>query len=362
MTRVVFVGDFLLEQNLVVNHSSLDKVLRGADLVIGNFEGVLKGKCAAARKAGPTIYQCEDAVNIFQSMGITGFTLCNNHAYDYGEQAYNQTIRALIEAGVKFFETGTSLTKPNSNGHEIKIFLACESHPVDLGNGLRNPFPERMQLFSNALLEDISEAHANGFRVIVSVHAGLEMVEIPLSNIRRRYIDIINAGADAVIGHHPHVPQGFEFIDGRPIFYSLGNFLFVREGMASPNMNGMAVQLDLDDDGMEVTTYKISADTNPKVMSVTRSEFLRLNGMLADRLSYESMLEEAHLLHGRLIQASRPIFSKKSFKDWLRLAFNLVFRPAWWVERRSLIRNLINENESYIGLREEMKARGKLRL
>ena len=362
MTRIVFLGDFLLERKVEVEFSDLDNLLCDADLVIGNFEGVLRGGCTPVKKAGPTVHQCDEAVNAFKNMGITAFTLCNNHAYDYGYQAHNDTIQALSEAGIDFIESGTILTNYESGGRETKIFVACESHPVDFGSGLRDPLPKYMQLFSEELVEGIVAAKQDGFRVIVSVHAGLEMVRMPLSNMRRRYRDLVTAGADAVIGHHPHVPQGFEFINGRPIFYSLGNFLFCRKGKTMPNMNGMAVQLDLGEAGLEVTTFEISAGVSPNVMSVRQSDFSTLNDMLADRQSYELMLEEAYALHGRILQASLPILRKRGFKEWIRLAINLVLRPKWWLERRALIRNLINENESYIGLNEEIIATGKLKL
>ena len=176
-----------------------------------------------------------------------------------------------------------------------------------------------MRLFSTEFLERIVEAKQNGFRVIASVHAGLELVHMPLSNIRRRYIELVAAGADAVIGHHPHVPQGFEFINGRPIFYSLGNFLFFRNGMGAPNINGMAVQIDLEDTGLEVTTFEVSAGVSPNIMSVRKSDFSALNAMLSDRPSYELMLEEAHRLHGRILQASLPVLRGKSLKEWVRL-------------------------------------------
>ena len=362
MTRIVFLGDFLLEQNVDVEFSDLEKLLCDADLVIGNFEGVLRGGRPPAKKAGPTVQQCDEAVDAFKNMGITAFTLCNNHAYDFGYQARNDTIQILSEAGIDFIESGTILTSFESDGRETKIFVACESHPVDLGNGLRDPLPEYMRLFSDEFLEGIVAAKQDGFRVIAIVHAGLELVRVPLSNIRCRYLELVAAGADAVIGHHPHVPQGFEFINGRPIFYSLGNFLFCRNGMAAPSMNGMAVQLDLDDVGLEVTTFEISAGASPNIMSVRKSDFSVLNAMLSDRPSYELMIEEACTLHGRILQASLPVLRERPLKEWVRLGINLVLRPKWWLERRALIRNLTNENESYIGLSEEVTVRGKLKL
>ena len=123
MTRVVFVGDFLLERKLGVEFDGLDKLLCDADLVIGNFEGVLRGGHSPAKKAGPTVYQCDEAIDAFKDMGITAFTLCNNHAYDFGYEAHDDTIQALTEAGIDFIESGTTLSNCESGGRERLRFL-----------------------------------------------------------------------------------------------------------------------------------------------------------------------------------------------------------------------------------------------
>ena len=65
--------------------------------------------------------------------------------------------------------------------------------------------------------------------LIVIIHAGVEGIDLPLPEWRYRYKEICDLGADAVVAHHPHVPQGWENYKGKPIFYSLGNFFFDRE-------------------------------------------------------------------------------------------------------------------------------------
>ena len=72
----------------------------------------------------------------------------------------------------------------------------------------------------------VRELKAAGHFVLAVAHAGLEYVPFPPPYLRQAFRSIIEAGADCVVGHHPHVPQGVESHEGRPIFYSLGNFLF----------------------------------------------------------------------------------------------------------------------------------------
>jgi poly-gamma-glutamate capsule biosynthesis protein CapA/YwtB (metallophosphatase superfamily) len=62
--------------------------------------------------------------------------------------------------------------------------------------------------------------------VVAYVHAGLEYIPVPPLEVVATFRALARSGADAVIGHHPHVPQGLEYVDGRPVLYSLGNFVF----------------------------------------------------------------------------------------------------------------------------------------
>ena len=91
------------------------------------------------------------------------------------------------------------------------------------------------------LLAQIAECHASGDKVVVLIHWGIERDEMPQEYQRalaRRYID---AGADLVIGSHPHVLQGIEYYKGKPILYSLGNFVF---GSVIPQTMMVRVELD----------------------------------------------------------------------------------------------------------------------
>ena len=84
------------------------------------------------------------------------------------------------------------------------------------------------------LLAQIAECHASGDKVVVLIHWGIERDEMPQEYQRalaRRYID---AGADLVIGSHPHVLQGIEYYKGKPIFYSLGNFVSLEARFRRP--------------------------------------------------------------------------------------------------------------------------------
>ena len=78
-------------------------------------------------------------------------------------------------------------------------------------------------------------------------HAGIEYTDFPLPEWRDRYKEFIDCGADAVIGGHPHVPQGWEMYNNKPIFYSLGNFYFDWDSNVSFWNNGLSVVLTINE-------------------------------------------------------------------------------------------------------------------
>ena len=80
--------------------------------------------------------------------------------------------------------------------------------------------------------------------LVAIVHAGVEMVDVPLPEWRDRYREVIDLGCDAIITHHPHIVQGYEIYKGKPIAYSLGNFCFQKiEQMKNPEWNEGAIAI-----------------------------------------------------------------------------------------------------------------------
>ena len=360
MKSIFFVGDILVERIPDLNWDAIQKVFHETNAVICNFEGVLKGGHKPVIKAGPVIFQHPESIDMLHKIGVTAATTCNNHMYDFGLEALRNTEESLEASNIKVF--GSELPKNqvfavDSLSRNVTIIPACESHPVTIAGSSIIPLPDYMSLFSSELLKRISKAKENGDWVVVTAHAGLELVDIPLSNIRKRYKDLVKAGADMVVGHHPHVPQGFEEYMGKPIFYSLGNFVFQRESMTIPNINGIALRVEFDDEKFSYETYSVEKDKNSSEVSLRYDNLDRFKNLLEDDSHYQLMLEKAKSIHGEIFESSAPLFGSKSLKGWLKLIINLLIRPLWLIKRRKLIAELIKRNESYIGLKQDLDER-----
>lgn len=164
--------------------------------------------------------------------GIHVASTANNHAWDYGRKALFETLTLLESAGVKPVGTGrdwATAYKPvviEANGRSVAIFAL--THIWNYG-----PFEEHHGRFYVAwaklgpLHAALKRAHAEHDLVLLSYHGGAEYIHAPPGPTQRFLARVMQTGfVDGVIGHHPHVPQGVGWHGERPIFYSLGNFVF----------------------------------------------------------------------------------------------------------------------------------------
>ncbi len=183
------------------------------DLTVANLEGVLSDrKLKKVKKEynfiGPTAY-----TEILLAGRIEAVTLANNHSHDYGDEGYSDTVAALEEAGVFWFDAASGKIWTHESG--LKIGFLGVSH------SLTGDRYKRYKAQAEALRE------AGCAAVITVMHAGTEYSYAPPD----RYQDQIvrraaKCGSDLVIGHHPHVVQGYAVVDGMPVVYSLGNCSF----------------------------------------------------------------------------------------------------------------------------------------
>ena len=202
-------------------------------------------------------------VSVLTDMGVDIATLANNHALDYGRSGLTDSITTLESAGIKSSGAGNSLAEASAlktfevEGKTFGFLSASRVIPsgawniTDCQTGLFCTYDEKL------LVNAITEARSQVDYLFVYVHWGIERVEYPENYERDLATKYIQAGADAVIGTHPHVLQGIEFINGKPVFYSLGNFI------SSSTINKtMAIKITVKPDGSTVYSLIPAAATN----------------------------------------------------------------------------------------------------
>lgn len=172
-------------------------------------------------------------VSYLQEMGADLVTLSNNHIYDYGEDAFYDTLDNLSQAGIAYVGAGRNkaeATKPliyDLNGLKVAYVNATRAELTLYTPDAGDNTPGVLSCYDPSLFKEvIAQAKQQADLVVCCVHWGIEYsyeLEQVQKDTAREYID---AGADVIVGTHSHCLQGIEYYNGVPIFYNLGNFWF----------------------------------------------------------------------------------------------------------------------------------------
>ncbi|MDE2508621.1 MAG: CapA family protein [Planctomycetota bacterium] len=230
-------------------------LLRRADIVFGNLEGPLARRATKADRTFSYRVRPESAASLSRA-GINAVTLANNHLLDCGREGVLETLDALATANIAPVGAG----RDRASAHQPAILQAG-----DLRVGLLAYYWNRRCAASDELpgsaLDSVAELAADigGLRervdrIAVAFHWGVPYEREPADDVRVKARLAVDLGADAVIGHHPHVVQAFEIHRGRPIFYSVGNFAF---GSGNSRGEGLLAGFRFESDLTFVYVYPI---------------------------------------------------------------------------------------------------------
>lgn len=228
--RIFFAGDFCSTSstNPITVSDELKGKISSCDLKVCNFEVPLKPDNVAVMP-GWYFYQNDDVPSFLKSLGFNIYPLANNHVFDYGDEGYRKTVRAFNGEtfGSGTYDEAYRVKIVELNGKRVGFLALCFAARFGVFNDLSNHEGLGCAYVNDLCVNHvILEAKKQVDYLIVLPHDGIEYIDIPMPETIARYRDFIDYGADAVIGTHPHCPQGWETYKGRPIFYSLGNFLF----------------------------------------------------------------------------------------------------------------------------------------
>jgi hypothetical protein len=279
-------------------YGDLLPVLRRADFTLVNLEcPIVERPAQVIVKDGDTMYAPPQTIAGLTAIPFSVACLANNHILDAGAAGLRETMDLLqrhgiatVGAGECAAEAERPLIMPIGDVSLALLNVAEgeEARAAGSGAGAASLDLERVtgQIRCLRTQADV---------VMVIVHAGREYLPVPAPHIQRAYRALIDAGADLVVGHHPHVPQGIELHCGKPIAYSLGNFAFDMD--TPPVLHRRGYDFNADFRGRELVQfdihpYEIREDGLRLLNSVPRSEFLIQLGMLSEIAADTDRLEQ----------------------------------------------------------------------
>jgi poly-gamma-glutamate synthesis protein (capsule biosynthesis protein) len=244
--RILFTGDIMLDRAVAKRAqrdgfdslfaplvAPLGHLFVGNDMVIGNLEGSMTDNQSISQQDHSILrftFDSSYAVDL-SGIGFTGFSLSNNHSLDFGQDGFDQTQKNLADAGLISF--GSPL---NDRSLSSKITL----------KGKSVCFVGYLQLFRpdpTPVIDEIKRLRPQCDLLVTTAHWGVEYSLIEDAEQKELAHRFIDAGADMIIGSHPHVVEPLEVYHGKAIFYSLGNFMFDQD-FSYNTEHGLAIEIE----------------------------------------------------------------------------------------------------------------------
>lgn len=306
---LLFAGDILFDPN----YSVMAKVLQnGGDIgngiapdLIGEMQSadimMLNNEFAYSDRGAPTpekqftFRARPDSVAYLTDMGVDIVSLANNHAYDYGEQALLDSLQILQAEGIPYVGAGVNEQEASApvyfiiNDMKIAFISATQIERLDNPDtkGATETSPGVFRCFNGEkLMQTVAQAKEESDFVVVYIHWGTENQEETDWLQNKQAPELVEAGADLIIGDHPHILQRIEIIDGVPVIYSLGNFWF----NSKPLDTGM-VKVTISEEGLQSFQFIPCQQVNCRTSMLEGEEKSRVLGEMR-RMSGNVQIDE----------------------------------------------------------------------
>ncbi len=246
---ITFAGDILFDANYAIMVSLMQRggdisrgitpevmeEMKSADIMMLNNEFPYSDRGEPTPDKAFTFRAKPSTVSYLGELGVDIVSLANNHAYDHGEEAFLDTLQTLKDAGIHYVGAGV-----NSEEAERPVYYIINDMKIAFVSATqieRNEIPDTKEATETTpgvfrcwngekLLKTVKETKENSDFVIVYVHWGTENQAETDWAQEKQARELVEAGADLIVGDHPHCLQRIEIIKGVPVFYSLGNFWF----------------------------------------------------------------------------------------------------------------------------------------
>ena len=287
----------VMESDPCAVYGDLLPVLQDTDLRIVNLECPLSDRGAPVHKSGAVFKGEQKHIHALNCVPFNVATLANNHVMDYGITAFKDTLALLdrhnirrLGAGLCPKEAGAPLIHVTN---DIRIGIVNFSEGEDLTAA--GPGPGVMGWDLTQIEETVKQLRETVDFVVVISHCGIEYIPFPPPYVQDAFRQLARAGADLVIGHHPHVPQGIEFYENTPICYSLGNFAFYQPTGLKHRKLGYLVKLAINKRSIasfDIIPYEITDRGLGRLKADKKDTFLQKFKQISFPIKKTKKLEE----------------------------------------------------------------------
>ncbi len=300
MKKIVICGDFRAANPSIISFDKgINDLIKGADISICNFEAPIHTIGAKPiKKSGPSLDQSAEAPAFLMNAGFNVIVLANNHIMDYGKEGCEATINSFV--GVVTVGAG------NAKDAYSCRFVDLDGTMIGICSFVQNEFGVVPNITTKAygtawinssdVQSIIERAKQQCDFLIVLPHAGVEHTAAPLPEWRVVYKHFIEWGADAIIASHPHCPQGWEVYQGKPIYYSLGDFYFDELTYDDLWYKSIVVELELGET-INVKEHFVCFNDKTGKISIDNSERIHeyidyANSLLQHDIDYNNYIHE----------------------------------------------------------------------
>jgi poly-gamma-glutamate synthesis protein (capsule biosynthesis protein) len=284
VVRIVFAGDVMLDGgpgHTIVHggdpFAEFGPIFRGADIAVCNLECVLADGGEQVLKAY-TFRAPQQSLPLLKRY-FTAIGLANNHTGDFGKDAFARQLTALDDAKLPYFGGGRNREQARRplilerNGMRVALLGYNDFPPRSFEAGENTP--GTAWLVDNDVLEEVKAARQRDRAdvVIPFLHWGREMSPEPIKWQHEFARALIDAGASCVVGGHAHVTQTVDIYKGKPIVYSLGNFVFDYYPVDPEVWTGWVVRLTIGrsgEVGLETFVFEIDKAGTPHLLPASK--------------------------------------------------------------------------------------------
>jgi poly-gamma-glutamate synthesis protein (capsule biosynthesis protein) len=353
--KIGFGGDLAIERrySLLANRSQellfgdLLEPMRDCDFTVANLETPVTSMRHGIFKDGPVIRSDHKSLKFLSRAGISALSLANNHSFDFGIQGLLETRKICNTAGLATFGGGidrSEIDQPlffEKNNRKVIIIGAAE-HEFNSFGSLEYGVRVFDAIDIARQVTSLKSEHM-GAAVVVFLHAGNELISLPPPWLRKAARFLIEIGADAVVGHHPHVVGAYEIYKDRPIFYSLGNLIYDRYQACHLGWDiGMFLVLEFCFDGNDIVVnsspFLFKQDPSLGVTDVQDFERSRAKKEILE--AAESLSKPDYEAHWRCVVSNR-------FPSYMGWTFSpLGFRGLGFITRLRFVSNMFFNRSS----------------